>query len=481
MYSKASFPLPPRKTRSNAIASQSKLNLSYTTVVAEENNDNKKVDYSDQLSDLRNKLAAAENIISEQVKKIDELKKNINDKDIKITVLSSNLSSYLNKSAVVLCHNEVQTDDVEFEIVKLMKDVSIQTDSKNFINNCAQTDTKFLHDFCIQVQLPDANDSVAQIYKDVSVQTKSKMSVNTFTQTITDVDISTQVESAEDVIENSKKSASLTTNSKNVSCSTSSVNANCSRDLPLKSTWSPTVNPKILIIGDLIARDLSSFLQKSLPKRFQVISDVKPGGSFEYVTKDLKKQADQLTKSDFIILLFSSSIINEINYDERIKNKFSNMIHKLSNTNVLCSTIAFDYSGKIDNNYIFSVNEFIEKEIFKHEHIMCLYTNKILNRFDFIDRIGLLSSKAKNKICKVIKLYINDDYRDDRSSANCNNGISKKRKSKKKSKLTTAGGNADLCDPTSIKPSSHGEIVMTRDRRTKRQKNILSRLLEMLT
>lgn len=347
MYSKASFPTAPRLTRSQKIMENNTqpkgLNVSYTTVIVEDNINEKKVDYNTQLIDLRNKLAISESIINDHEKTIHELKQSVRDRDLQIMILDDKVNKYINKSAVVLCNGETQTEDVEFETVK--SDVSLQTDlipcsdscsqteSKILVNNCVQTNTELINEVFTQSQLPE---------------------LNVVTEKIDNTSSKIEIEAVDTVIDGSSSASS------NVKYGT--------RNRLLEDKWSPRVDPKIVIIGDRIASDLSSILKRSLPKRFQVSSTVKPGGSFEYVMEGLQHQASTLTKSDFIILLFSSSIITEINEDERLKQKFSMMIRKVSNTNVLCSTIAFDHGGRTNNHFIHSINEFIELELFKYKH-----------------------------------------------------------------------------------------------------------------
>lgn len=66
---------------------------------------------------------------------------------------------------------------------------------------------------------------------------------------------------------------------------------------PLGTKWSPIVDPKNLIVGDMLTWGLSSLVKQFLPGRFQVASMVKPEGNFEYVTGDLHLHAGNFTKS----------------------------------------------------------------------------------------------------------------------------------------------------------------------------------------
>lgn len=384
-YTKVDFPV--RQTRSgNKCYSQqqSKLNISYTTLVCDDNVNDSQVNTTDITTDLRNKLVEAENYGRECDLKILQLQNIIKEKDIKLTILDDKLNYYLSNKNT-LCNAQIQTETIRMVDVSTESNIDSVHPKMMEVAECfTQTDN------AIQVLLQDNTTNTNLTSKTKKNLLKSKLNVKSKPMF--------------------KKVDKLSSHSaSNIPVSSSSV----------KPKFTPRITPRILIVSDQLGREVCGYLKGVLSHNFSICSTIKSNDLHENIIDFTKSHINDFTKSDFTIVLLSSYHVHSADENDisvrNLKTKLLDLMQACSNTNLILSTIPYRKDTHAFNNVIYSINNFIETELFKRPSTLTLYINKILNFSDDYHKNGVdIKFSGMKKFTKIIGKYVMNELSDDR-------------------------------------------------------------------
>ena len=147
-------------------------------------------------------------------------------------------------------------------------------------------------------------------------------------------------------------------------------------------TCNPSMEHKIILIGDSNMRGYASTLQTLLDSKYKLCSIVKPGSDSNELLNTAKETSKKLTQKDIIVLCYGTNDFNQRNSWKNYPNTFQNIkkfITSNSHTNI---PVWYDWrNNEAMNKTISKLNVKLQKLVKLNPHTKFLETPKDINLY----------------------------------------------------------------------------------------------------
>lgn len=182
-----------------------------------------------------------------------------------------------------------------------------------------------------------------------------------------------------------------------------------------------TPKNQILVLGDGLAQNFRSILDRCLNSRFVITTVVKQNALLDEVVYNIVQLTKTFTKNDYVVVM--GGMVNLLN-GIRVKEETIKKLEEVRNyTNLVIFSVPLWENNLLLNKFINEHNKMIFQRIcIRNDSVTFLHFNAIINSWYFVFKnnlhikyIGkvLIAQALKNKICRNLDHTVTLRYRND--------------------------------------------------------------------